>query len=200
MYLQRLQVLTRKTFGEMRIDGIEFYIYENDLWYIKDGISEKLNEGNSLVSVILDKIQRFYPNAYNALSGEYIKSSINVPYYHYLMVRRFCKCNFGLLDASKQDIDFNGDFSFEKVSCPLRGECKHEGVICCPKFCTDISPAENRVMELLYRGHSVDDISERLYLSPITVKNHYKSVYKKLGVHNQAEFMRYAQKNKMYGD
>lgn len=184
----------------MRIDNIEFYIYEGDLWYIStDGSSQMMCENSPMVSVIIDKLQRFYPDAYKALCDEYKKSSANIPYYQYLIVRRFCKCNFGALDSSKLDIDMNGDFCFEKVACPLRGECRHEGIICCPKFSTEITPAENRVMELLYRGHSVDDISERLYLSPVTVRNHYKSAYKKLGIHSQAEFIRYAQKNKMYG-
>ena len=185
----------------MRLDNVEFYIYENDLWYITEaGSSERMCENSPIVSAILEKIQRFYPSAYKALCDEYKKSSLNIPYYQYLIARRFCKCNFGVLDSSKRDIDNNGDFIFEKVACPLRGECKYEGVVCCPKFSTDVSPAENRVMELLYRGYSVEEISERLYLSPLTVKNHYKSVYKKLGVHSQAEFMRYAQKTKMYGD
>ena len=185
----------------MRIDNTEFYIYEGDLWYINnDGISERLCENSPMIALILDKVQRFYPDAYKALCNEYKNSSLNVPYYQYLIVRRFCKCNFGLLDSSRKDINNSGDFSFEKVACPLRGECKYDGIICCPKFCTEITTAENRVMELIYKGMSVDEISETLYLSQSTVKNHYKSVYKKLGIHSQSEFIRYAQKNKMYGD
>ena len=64
------------------------------------------------------------------------------------MVRRFCKCNFGELDNTSRDIDKKGGFNFERVKCPMRGECKYEGIICNPQFNSRISDAEMRVMRL----------------------------------------------------
>lgn len=52
----------------------------------------------------------------------------------------------------------------------MRGECKYEGIICCPQFYSRISDAEMRVMKMIYEGANNEDIAEKLYLSPHTVK------------------------------
>lgn len=180
--------------------GLEFYIFENELWCKSDdGRNEIVTEDNTeLVRTILDAIREHYPRAYTALAKEYQKSAMNVPYYQYLMVRRFCKCNFGRLDSTKADIEQSGKLNFEKVECPLRGECKFEGVICSPKFNSKLSEAELRVMRLIYNGASKEEVAEQLYLSPNTIKNHIKSVYLKLGIHEKSEFIRYANNNNMF--
>ena len=43
-----------------------------------------------------------------------------------------------------------------------------------------------------------EDIAERLYLSPHTVKNHIKSVYLKLDIHEKSEIIQYAHKNNLF--
>ena len=116
------------------------------------------------------------------------------------MVRRFCKCNFGELDNTSRDIDKNGGFNFERVKCPMRGECKYEGIICCPQFYSHISNAEMRVMQMVYQGANNEEIADKLYLSPHTVKNHIKSVYIKLDIHEKSEFIQYAHKNNLFKD
>ena len=180
--------------------GLEFYIFEGELWFItEDGKNIVVDESQTeLIKSVLDKIREFYPVAYKALTKEYQKSSLNVPYYQYLIVRRFCKCNFGKLDGTKSDIDNDRRFHFEKVDCPLRGECKHEGVICSPKFNSKLSEQELRVMKLVYKGVSKEEIAEQLYISPYTVKNHIKSVYLKLGIHEKSEFIQYANNNNLF--
>jgi hypothetical protein len=55
-----------------------------------------------------------------------------------------------------------------------------------------------RVMQLVYEGFNNEDIAERLYLSPHTVKNHIKSVYLKLDIHEKSEFIQYAHKNNLF--
>lgn len=180
--------------------GLEFYIFEDELWCKSDdGRNLIVDESQTeLIKSILDEIREYYPIAYNALSREYQKSALNVPYYQYLIVRRFCKCNFGKLDGTKYDISRIGKFNFEKVECPLRGECRFEGVICSPKFNSKLSDAELRVMKLVYQGVGKNEIAEQLYLSPNTIKNHIKSVYMKLGIHEKSDFLRYANDNNMF--
>ena len=182
--------------------GLEFYIFEGELWCkFDDGKNQIVDESQTeLVKSMLDEIRECYPLAYKALTKEYEKSSLNVPYYQYLVVRRFCKCNFGKLDGTKPDVDRTGKFNFEKVDCPLRGECKHEGVICSPKFNSKLSEAELRVMKLIYQGISKEEIAEQLYISPYTVKNHIKSAYLKLGIHEKSEFIRYANESNMFNN
>ena len=179
--------------------AIEFYIFNRELWSICDGENKVVTEHDTeLIGMMLNKIMQLYPEAYKALSAEYSKSSMNVPYYQYLMVRRFCKCNFGTLDNTKSDIDISGNFNFECVACPLRGECKNEGVICNPKLNTKLSDAEMRVMKLLYEGKTPAEAASILYLSPETIKSHYKSVYKKKGLSSLSEFIKYADRNNLF--
>lgn len=172
----------------------EMYIYNDELWYIADSQNRKLTESDTeIICQILTLISDLYPDAYQELAKEYSRSSMNVQYYQYLIVRRFCKCNLGLLDSTKIDME-NGLLNLERVQCPLRGECKHEGVICCPKVNHKLSQSELRVMRLVYDGMNNEDIAQQLYLSPHTIKNHIKSVYAKLGIHEKAEFVKYADK------
>ncbi len=182
------------------MDELEFYIYGNELWcHFGDGRNEVVTENDThLIQPLLETIREQYPAAYKALEKEYQKSAGNVRYYQFLIVRRFCKCNFGKLDTTKIDVEHSGRLNFEKVDCPLRGECKWEGVICSPVFNTKLSDAELRVMRLVYNGMSKEDIAAQLYLSPHTVKNHIKSVYCKLGIHEKSEFIQYANRNNLF--
>ena len=176
----------------------EFYICDDRLFFMADGKAEEVTEKNQeLIEEILQRIETFYPEALEALNECYAKSSLNCSYYNFLRVRRFLKCNFGELDTKDHDDD-NGVFNFEKIQCPLRGECKYEGVICLPKFDSKLSDAELRVMKLYYRNESIDRIADKLYLSGHTVRNHIKASYIKLGIHSQAEFITYANRNHLF--
>ncbi len=48
-----------------------------------------------------------------------------------------------------------------------------------------LSRREQEVLALLASGNSVDAISSKLFISRHTVRNHLKSVYRKLGVRSQ---------------
>jgi DNA-binding CsgD family transcriptional regulator len=96
------------------------------------------------------------------------------------------------------DMDAQGNFKFEFVGCPLRGECKHDGIICNPRFNSRLSNRELEVMQLCADGLRDDEISERLFISLNTVNNHRKNSFKKLGVHSLAEFVRYANANHIF--
>lgn len=178
--------------------GKEFFICDERLYCMNNGVSQEVTEkSHDLIDELTDKINNFYPEAMRALNECYSKSSLNVSYYNFLRVRRFLKCNCGDLDTSRHDYK-NGAFNFEKISCPLRGECKYEGVICMPKFNSRLSEAEMRVMRLYYGNEGIDRVADMLYLSGHTVKNHIKSAYAKLGIHSQAEFITYANKHHLF--
>ena len=181
------------------MDGIEFYTIDGDIWYVtSDGKNERLDEtSEEVISMMMERLMECYPDAYKALKKCYEKSALNVQYYRYLIARRFAKCNFGKLDTHETDSS-NSSFKFEKVCCPLRGECQFEGIICMPKFNTQLSKKELQVMRLVYDGFSNEEVAERLFISPFTVKNHIKSVYAKLGIHEKSEFIQYANKNNMF--
>lgn len=55
-----------------------------------------------------------------------------------------------------------------------------------------LSPRERDVLEHLLDGHRVSTISLRLEVSEHTVRNHLKSMFRKLGVHSQPELIDFA--------
>lgn len=55
-----------------------------------------------------------------------------------------------------------------------------------------LSPRESEIVGLLLEGHRVVSISTELCVSEHTVRNHLKSVFRKLNVHSQAELVRRA--------
>ena len=136
---------------------LEFFTLNNEIWYRVDGSCRKLNVGDSIIDELLDILVEMYPNAYRALDKEY-KGIEDLGLKRFRMVARFCKCNFGNID-NVFDIQSNRKFVFEEVACPLRGECRHENVICNPAFNSRISKREMAVLHLLYQGKSNSCVS-----------------------------------------
>lgn len=181
-----------------KMERIEFYNFNDEVWYRADEVNEKLTDESKIVSVMIDRIEQFYPKAYKALCVEYEKCKLNLTYYRYKIVNRFCKCNFGNIDNIpdvKDDI-----FSFERVSCPLRGECRLEGIVCNPEFEDKISQSEMRILKLINESKTPEQIADELYLSVFTVRNHLKNIYARLKIHNRQELMSYIHKNKLFKD
>ena len=178
---------------------LEFYNYESEVWYrCSDGSCDRLTEDKSeIISMLIQSVENFYPEAYAALAKEYERCKPNLMHFRYRMAVRFCKCNFGSIDDIP-DIDGFGGFNFEHVPCPMRGECRYERIICCPKFNHRISEAEMRVLRLWYDGLRKEDIAERLYLSIHTVCNHIRNAYARIGVSDKAEFVRYADSHHLF--
>ncbi len=52
-----------------------------------------------------------------------------------------------------------------------------------------LSPREAEVLDQLLAGHRVTSIATELEVSEHTVRNHLKSMFRKLGVHSQAELV-----------
>lgn len=179
--------------------GIEFYITPTGEIMIQENgkAVHSLLQGDKCIDKLLECIEDFYPKAFEALAENYKASTINKPYYRFLMARRFIKCNFGGYD-NVLDIDHLGRMNFEFVTCPLRGECKYDHIICSPKFNTKLSERENQVMRMLYEGSSDEEVSENLFISLNTVNNHRKNSFKKLGLHSMADFIRYAKDNNLF--
>lgn len=179
------------------MDILEFFISSHDVWYqTVDGIFP-LKVGSPIIPIIIDRLEEFYPRAYEALRSCYAKSKANVPYFNFLIVRRFCKCNFGSLDHTRNDL-CGSFFNVERVSCPLLGECPYENVICMPKADAHLSGAEMRVMGLVCEGKSNKDIANELCLSQNTVKRHVSSAYAKTRSRSRADFMRFAIDNDIF--
>ena len=103
-----------------------------------------------LINNVLSLIRDRYVDAYNKLLEIYSKSDRNKLYYEFRIVHRFIRCNFGEYDQFNYDIDASGNYEFEEVKCPLRGECLYEGVVCKPKLTTELTDREMMVFRLLW--------------------------------------------------
>lgn len=79
------------------MEGLEFFIVNDHLWVnTDDGRSLQVTEGDTeFIQNLSSIIRERYPEAYKALAKEYQKCAINHNYFQFLIVRRFCKCNFG---------------------------------------------------------------------------------------------------------
>jgi len=146
---------------------------------------------------MIEAIKDFYPEAFSALCEIYTKSQLNRKYYEYLIVHRFIRCNFSEYD-NRPDVDSNGVFAFEFVSCPLRGECKWSKIICNPKFNSKLSDRELEVMNCFYSSMKIDEIADKLFIAIDTVKKHKRNVLQKMKMHSLSEFISYAANNKLF--
>lgn len=180
------------------MEVMEFFVSADEVFFQSENGLQPLVEGSPIVAQMLERIKELYPQAFKALCLCYEKSKPNKSYYDFLIVRRFCKCNFGNLDHTKRDVS-SGIFNIERVSCPLQGECQYEGTICMPKMDSRLSDSERRVMKLVCDGRSNMEIAEELYLSPNTVKRHISSAYIKSRSRNRADFVKYAKDNNLFG-
>lgn len=181
------------------LTNIEFYNTPEGEVMIKEiGSPVKVldEKDRDFISKMLSIIKDRYPDAFEALMDIYSKSSRNVPYFQFKAVSRFIRCNFGEYDYNHFDIE-SGSFSFEEVRCPLRGECKHECVICKPRLNTALTDRELEVLRLIARNMQTDAIADELHISPCTVARHRDNIRQKIGAKNTAELVKYWLQNNL---
>lgn len=182
----------------MELKGIEFSSTSDGEVLIKskDGINILSQNDRDFIESILITIRGRYPQAYEALSKEYAPSRANNRFFEFRMVKRFIRCNYGEQDTLNLDIDDNGNFHIEEVRCPLRGECKHEGIICKPVLNCSLTDQEKIVLDLKSKGLKESQIAEKMILSPFTIHRHMENIRRKLNLHNAAELTNYNNKLK----
>ena len=181
------------------LSNLEFFIYEQEVWLRNaEGSMKQFCESDyELINDMYEYISTFYPKAHAALRDEYKGCSGNPSYFRFRIVVRFIRCNFSVLDSIPYiGVDLN--CTFEHINCPLRGECRYDHVICRPEFDHQLSPAEKRVMSLVYDGLTEEEIGDRLRLSPLTIHTHVRNAYSRLGIHSKAEFVKYATQNRLF--
>lgn len=165
-------------------DDIEFYTSPDGSIYMEEnGVSKKFDAScTDLTDEIWSIIEDIYPDASKGLLEAYKRSEANRPYQRFLMVARFIKCNFGEYDGLSKDYIRGKGFSFERVRCPLRGECPLEGIVCMPKKDSKLSERETQVATLLASGKSRVEIAEELFISPYTVTRHIANIKARLNI------------------
>ena len=149
------------------------------------------------IEAILAIIRDRYPKAHARLMKLYSSNTMNRWHYEFRVVHRFIRCNYGEYDQYNLDINKDGQFMFEEVNCPLRGECEHEGVICRPEFNTTLTDREMDVFRLIAFSCQTDDIAAALHISPCTVNRHRENIKAKIRVRNVGEMISYWHQNQM---
>ena len=54
---------------------------------------------------------------------------------------------------------------------------------------SELSVRQTEIVAKLIAGERIPEIASRMYLSPSTVRNHLAVIYRKFGVHSQAELL-----------
>lgn len=179
------------------LQRVEFYNSPDGTIYIQkhgEGVKPFNELCRDIVQELLITIRDLYPGAFAALSQLYSTSQRNKPYFEYRIVHRFIRCNFGEYDSLSFDVDATGNFNFENVKCPMRGECKFEGVICMPALQTNLTTRETEVVTLLLRGYDRETIAEELGISPYTVTRHFAIIRGRLGLKTTSQIITHFKK------
>jgi DNA-binding CsgD family transcriptional regulator len=178
-----------------KLCNVEFFTDPEGRVMIADeqGVRSFREEDRELTAMLYARIEEDYPEAFKALGEIYRKSRANIPYYRYLIVSRFVRCNFGVYD-SRHDIGVDGGFKLEEVSCPLRCECQYANIVCNAKRNTKLTERQREVMKRYCEGYEEEQIAEELYISVETVKTTKRNAFRKVGAHTLAEFMRITDK------
>lgn len=176
------------------MEQVEFYnTPEGDVMYKRQGQPVQMLTANSreMISELLDIIRTRYPKAFEALAELYTINEPNRLLYEFNIVSRFCRCNFGEYDAHTPDADSDGFFHFEEVNCPLRGECRLEGVIYKPRLDSKPTDRETEIVELISKGLNAQEIADRLFISAKTVCRHRENIKAKLQIRTLPQLSAY---------
>lgn len=161
---------------------MEFYITPNGKVMVDEEGSEPTREytqsDRNLSRYLLEIIAVQYPEALEALSGLYSQSKPNAPYYDYLRVHRFIRCNFGKFDGLTYDVE-GRVMHLEDVSCPIKCECPLHGIVCKPKP-FGLTNREAEIATLSVNGFTYKEISAKLGIAPSTIKNLLQKIKDKL--------------------
>ena len=76
------------------------------------------------------------------------------------------------------------EWNLEVVKCPMRGECKLEGVVCKPTRFSGLSRREEEVLFLAAEGKTSHEIAEALFLAEATVNHHVSNILRKVDAKN----------------
>ena len=168
------------------IINIEFVLSPDgrDIICCQNGDYFPFNEDcHELIEHLWQVIQEDYPQAFENLKTIYKHPSLK-----YLVVKRFVKCNFSLTDNTL-DIQGDGTMKLERVMCPLRGECRHEGIICLPTYNHNLSKRQQEILTLIQEGYTDQQIADMLYISYWTASNHRRAILRKVGAERKTDLI-----------
>lgn len=155
-----------------------------------DHESRVLEPGTTeIILPLLEQVEAQFPKCHKRLKQIYGQNKD----FRYLAARRFIKCNCSEYD-NILDFDGEGIIHAELVTCPMRGECLDEGIICLPERETGLTCREKEIAHLVAKGMSNEDIAKMLFIGIDAVKSHVQNCLRKLNLSNRAALSNYISK------
>lgn len=176
----------------MEARQIEFFVSPQGMVYFYGKNQEIIRydmEQPELIRLMAQMIQTVYPEAYEYLFNNFIKSEKNKLYHQFLITERFIRCNFGTNDTLNYDIN-QGMMNLERVNCPLRKCCKEENIVCNPKVKSPFFPKETEVAKVFAKGYVASEVADILGKSLHTVTSQLRNMTRRLGLHSSREIIK----------
>ena len=176
----------------MEARQIEFFVSPQGMVYFYGKNQEIIRydmEQPELIRLMAQMIQTVYPEAYEYLFNNFIKSEKNKLYHQFLITERFIRCNFGANDTLNYDIN-QGMMNLERVNCPLRKCCKEENIVCNPKVKSPFFPKETEVAKVFAKGYVASEVADILGKSLHTVTSQLRNMTRRLGLRSSREIIK----------
>lgn len=176
----------------MEARQIEFFVSPQGMVYFYGKNQEIIRydmEQPELIRLMAQMIQTVYPEAYEYLFNNFIKSEKNKLFHQFLITERFIRCNFGTNDTLNYDID-QGMMNLERVNCPLRKCCKEENIVCNPKVKSPFFPKETEVAKVFAKGYVASEVADILGKSLHTVTSQLRNMTRRLGLRSSREIIK----------
>lgn len=176
----------------MEARQIEFFVSPQGMVYFYGKNQEIIRydmEQPELIRLMAQMIQTVYPEAYEYLFKNFIKSKKNKLYHQFLITERFIRCNFGTNDTLNYDIN-QGMMNLERVNCPLRKCCKEENIVCNPKVKSPFFPKETEVAKIFAKGYVASEVADILGKSLHTVTSQLRNMTRRLGLRSSREIIK----------
>lgn len=176
----------------MEARQIEFFVSPQGMVYFYGKNQEIIRydmEQPELIRLMAQMIQTVYPEAYEYLFNNFIKSEKNKLYHQFLITERFIRCNFGTNDTLNYDIN-QGMMNLERVNCPLRKCCKEENIVCNLKVKSPFFPKETEVAKVFAKGYVASEVADILGKSLHTVTSQLRNMTRRLGLRSSREIIK----------
>lgn len=178
----------------MNLKNLEFHrsIDGKDAMYRSAGDNQSIvldQKSTDIIIPLLAQVEAQFPKCHKRLKDIYGQNKD----FRFLASRRFIKCNGNEYD-NVLDIDNEGLIHPELVTCPMRGECFDEGIICLPERKTGLTAREKEIAQLVAKGMSNVEIAKMLFIGIDAVKSHVQNCLRKLTLSNRASLSTYISK------
>ncbi len=94
-------------------------------------------------------------------------------------------------EKNRKKIECTGFLSLRRIDCNIFIKRIKRKVAFDANVCTssmnDLTKREIEILKLASEGMSTNGIADKLSISPLTVRNHFKNIFSKLNVHSRSE-------------